>query len=128
MMSFTGISQTLKPRIFVDGQDTLYCFTMPQCKHIAQHLEYGKQCNTVVIAMENEIDVLNKIGSTQSVTIKTLVSESDNKQQIISNQEKDIKKLEEEIQQKQKEIKRELWQKRILGAGIVTAAIISIIL
>lgn len=126
-MSFTTISQTLKPRIRPEGKDTLFCFTLPQSKIIAKHMENARYCDSILKKTECEVEFLNQLQSIKDSSISTLTMKAGNRQSLIANQEKQITNLNTELIKTQKDVRRARWQKRLFAAGIIVLTTLTVL-
>ena len=77
-MSFSAFSQSLTPKVQVQNKDTLFCFTIPQSKVIAKHLENGRYCDSVLTKTENEIDLLNQLQTVNDSSMLILKMKTEN--------------------------------------------------
>ncbi|MBI3520610.1 MAG: hypothetical protein HY062_14825 [Bacteroidetes bacterium] len=116
-MSFTVSSQTLTPKISIQNKDTLFCFTIPQSKVIAKHLQNSTYCDSVLIQTENEVELLNHKQAVNDSSLLVMKMKTENQQNIMSNQEGEIGNLNLKLGQTEKTIKGERWQKRLFAAG-----------
>ena len=127
MMSFSGFSQSLIPKVQVQNKDTLFCFTIPQSKVIAKHLENSTYCDSVLTQTENEVELLNQLQTVNDSSILVLRMKTENQQFIISNQEGVIANLNEDIKRSEKKYRNERWQKRLFAAGTFLFAVLAIL-
>lgn len=127
MMSFLVSSQSLIPKVQLQNKDTLFCFTIPQSKVIAKHLESSKYCDSVLTKTENEIDLLNQLQTVNDSSILILKMKTDNQQYIINNQEGVIQNLNTDLKRSEKQYRNEHWQKRLFAAGTFLFAALAIL-
>jgi hypothetical protein len=125
--SFSAFSQSLTPKVQVQNKDTLFCFTIPQSKAIAKHLENGRYCDSVLVKTENEIELLNQLQAVNDSCILVLKMKTENQQNIITNQEAVIGNINNDLKQADKKFRRERWQKRLFAAGIFVFATLTIL-
>ena len=125
-MSFSAFSQSLTPKVQVQNKDTLFCFTIPQSKVIAKHLENGRYCDSVLTKTENEIDLLNQLQTVNDSSMLILKMKTENQQSIISNQDAVIGNLNNDLKQADRKFRRERWQKRLFVAGTFVFATLTI--
>lgn len=126
-MSFSVSSQSLIPKVQLQNKDTLFCFTIPQSKVIAKHLENSTYCDSVLTQTENEVDLLNQLQAVNDSSILILKMKTDNQQSIITNQDAVIGNLNNDLKQSEKKFRREQWQKRLFAAGTFMFAVLTII-
>ncbi len=127
MMSFSVSSQSLIPKVQVQNKDTLFCFTIPQSKVIAKHLENSTYCDSVLIQTENEVELLNQLQAVNDSSILVLTMKTGNQQHIINNQEGVIQNLNTNLKQAEKKYRNERWQKRLFAAGTFIFAALAIL-
>ncbi|MDO9184453.1 MAG: hypothetical protein Q7W13_00460 [Bacteroidia bacterium] len=127
MMSFSVSSQSLIPKVQVQNKDTLFCFTIPQSKVIAKHLENSKYCDSVLTQTENEVELLNQLQAVNDSSILVLTMKTGNQQHIINNQEGVIQNLNTDLKQSEKKYRNERWQKRLFAAGTFIFAALAIL-
>jgi hypothetical protein len=126
-MSFSAFSQSLIPKVILQNKDTLFCFTIPQSKVIAKHLENSTYCDSVLTKTENEIELLNQLQVANDSSIIVLKMKTDNQQFIISNQQGVIGNLNMDLKQSEKKYRNERWQKRLFAAGTFIFAALAIL-
>lgn len=126
-MSFSVSSQSLTPKVTVQNKDTLFCFTVPQSKVIAKHLQNSIYCDSVLTQTENEVELLNQIQVVNDSSILILKMKTENQQSIISNKEGEIGNLNIKLEQTEKKFKSERWQKRLFAAGTFLFAALAIL-
>ncbi|MBI2775638.1 hypothetical protein HYX58_06535 [Candidatus Dependentiae bacterium] len=126
-MSFLASSQSLMPKVIIQDKDTLFCFTMPQSKIIAKHLENSMYCDSVLVKTENEVELLNQLQAVNDSSILVLKMKTDNQQYIINNQERVIGNLNADMKQSEKKYRNERWQKRLFAAGTFLFAALAIL-
>lgn len=127
MMSFSGFSQSLIPKVQVQNKDTLFCFTIPQSKVIAKHLENSTYCDSVLTQTENEVDLLNQLQAVNDSSILVLKMKTENQQYIIGNQDGIIQNLNTDLKRSEKKYRNERWQKRLFAAGTFLFAALAIL-
>lgn len=126
-MSFTGSSQNLTPKVQVQNKDTVFCFTIPQSKVIAKHLENSRYCDSVLMQTENEVELLHQLQAINDSSLVIMKMKSENQQTIMLNQEAVIGDLHLEVQQTEKKLKSERWQKRLFAAGFFVMTVVTIL-
>lgn len=127
MMSFSVSSQSLIPKVQVQNKDTLFCFTIPQSKVIAKHLENSTYCDSVLIQTENEVNLLNQLQAVNDSSIMVLKMKTENQQSIIGNQDGIIQNLNTDLKRSEKKYRNERWQKRLFAAGTFIFAALAIL-
>lgn len=126
-MSFSASSQSLIPKVIIQNKDTLFCFTIPQSKVIAKHLENSTYCDSVLVKTENEVELLNQLQMINDSSLLVLKMKTDNQQYIISNQKGVIGNLNMDLKQSEKKYRNERWQKRLFAAGTFIFAALAIL-
>jgi hypothetical protein len=126
-MGFSGFSQSLIPKVQVQNKDTLFCFTIPQSKVIAKHLENSAYCDSVLMQTENEVDLLNQLQTVNDSSILVLKMKTENQQYIIGNQDGIIQNLNTDLKRSEKKYRNERWQKRLFAAGTFLFAALAIL-
>lgn len=105
-----SISQTLRPKIVLQGIDTLFGFTIPQSKYIAKKISNGKYCDSIVETKTEEIDSLKILNGTSEEKILLLQEKQGNLNTIISNKDTEITGLNSDVGNYKKKLKN---QKRV---------------
>lgn len=126
-MSFSASSQSLAPKIQVQNKDTLFCFTMPQSKVIAKHMENSRYCDSVLTQTENEVELLNELQMVKDSSLLIMKMKTENQQTMIQNQEAVIGDLNLKLEQTEKKFKGERWQKRLFAAGFFVMTVLTIL-
>lgn len=126
-MSFTVSSQSLKPKVRLENKDTLFCFTIPQSKVIAKHLENSRYCDSVLAQTESRVELLNVLSAVKDSSLLVIKVKTDNQQIMLENQEDVIGNLNLKLEQTEKKFKSERWQKRLFAAGFFIIGIVAII-
>jgi hypothetical protein len=126
-MSFTGSSQSLTPKVQAQNKDTVFCFTIPQSKVIAKHLQNSRYCDSVLVQTENEVELLNQLQAVNDSSLLIMKMKTENQQTVILNQESVIGDLHLEVQQTEKKLKSERWQKRLFAVGFFVISIVAIV-
>ncbi len=116
-LSFTVSSQTLTPTVSIQNKDTLFCFTIPQAKVIAKHLQNSTYCDSVLAQTENEVELLNQMQALNDSSLLVLKMKTENQQSMMTNQEGEIGNLNLKLGQTEKKVKSERWQKRLFAVG-----------
>lgn len=126
-MSFSVSSQNLTPKVTIQNSDTLFCFTVPQSKVIAKHLQNSVYCDSVLVQTENVVELLNQLQVVNDSSILVFKMKTENQQSIMSNQEGEIGNLNIKLKQTEKKYKSERWQKRLFAAGTFLFAALAIL-
>lgn len=126
-MSFSVSSQSLKPKVRVENKDTLFCFTIPQSKVIAKHLENSRYCDSVLTETENQVELLNQLQVVNDSSLLVMKMKTENQQTMIANQQEVIGDLDLKLKQSEKKFKNERWQKRLFALGFFAMTIVTII-
>lgn len=127
MMSFSGFSQSLIPKVQVQNKDTLFCFTIPQSKVIARHLENSIYCDSVLTQTENEVELLNQLQAVNDSSLLVFKMKTENQQYIITNKDGIIQNLNVDLKRSEKKYRNERWQKRLFAAGTFLFAALAIL-
>lgn len=126
-MSFTASSQSLKPKVRWENKDTLFCFTIPQGKIIAKHLENSRYCDSVLVQTENQVELLNQMQVVKDSSLLIMKMKTENQQSIIDNQDAMIITLNNDFNKADKKFHSERWQKRVLAAGVFLLTVTTIL-
>lgn len=126
-MSFSGSSQSLKPKVRLENKDTLFCFTIPQSKVIAKHLENSRYCDSVLTQTENEVELLNQLQTVKDSSLLIMKMKTENQQTMMINQNAVIGDLNLKLEQTEKKLKSERWQKRLFAAGFFVMTVLTIL-
>lgn len=123
-VGYTGLSQTLTPRVLIEGGDTLFAFTLPQSKVLYKYIvakQYGdsiQDVNSQVIAAQDSIIALQK---RQGVVLRSVI-ENDNAQiKNLNILNATLRSNLGEAQDKISKMKKRRWL--YFGAGVLTSAI-----
>lgn len=127
MMSFSGFSQSLIPKVQVQNKDTHFCFTIPQSKVIARHLENSTYCDSVLTQTENEVELLNQLQAVNDSSLLVFKMKTENQQYIITNKDGIIQNLNVDLKRSEKKYRNERWQKRLFAAGTFLFAALAIL-
>lgn len=120
-------SQSLTPKVRVESKDTLFCFTIPQSKVIAKHLENSRYCDSVLIQTERQVELLNQLQAVNDSSILIMKMKMENQQTMLTNNQTVIGDLNVKLEQSEKKFKNERWQKRLFAAGFFLMGIVAII-
>lgn len=126
-MSFLASSQNLTPKVQIQNKDTVFCFTIPQSKVIAKHLQNSKYCDSVLVQTENEVELLNQLQAVNDSSLLIMKMKTENQQTVILNQESVIGDLHLKVQQTEKKLKSERWQKRLFAVGFFVISVVAIV-
>lgn len=127
MMSYSVSSQSLIPKVQVQNKDTVFCFTIPQSKIIAKHLENSRYCDSLLIQTESEVELLNQLHAVKDSALLIMKMKTENQQYIIGNQEGIIQNLNTDLKRTEKRYRNERWQKRLFAAGTFLFAALAIL-
>lgn len=120
-------SQSLKPKVRVENKDTLFCFTIPQSKVIAKHLENSRYCDSVLIQTESQVELLNQLQAVNDSSLLIMKMKTENQQIMLVNNQNVIGDLNLKLEQTEKKFKSERWQKRLFAAGFFVMTILTIL-
>ena len=127
MMSFSASSQNLTPKVQVQNKDTLFCFTIPQSKVIAKHLESSRYSDSVLVQTENEVELLNQLQAVKDSSLLIIKMKIENQQTMLANQDGVIGDMNLKLEQTEKKLKGERWQKRLFAAGFFVMTVLTIL-
>lgn len=125
-MNFSVFSQRLTPKVQVQNKDTLFCFTIPQSKIIAKHLQNSTYCDSVLMQTESEAKLLDQLKLAKNGSMLLLKLKSDNQQKIITNQDAAIGNLTKELEQSEKKFRKQRWLKRFFAASAFVIAAVAV--
>jgi hypothetical protein len=120
-------SQSLTPKVRVESKDTLFCFTIPQSKVIAKHLENSRYCDSVLIQTESQVELLNQLQAVNDSSLLVMKMKTENQQTMLANNQNVIADLNLKLEQGEKKFKNERWQKRLFAAGFFVMTILTIL-
>lgn len=126
-MSFSASSQNLTPKVQVQNKDTLFCFTIPQSKVIAKHLESSRYSDSVLVQTENEVELLNQLQAVKDSSLLIMKMKTENQQTMLANQDGVIGDMNLKLEQTEKKFKSERWQKRLFAAGFFVMTVLTIL-
>jgi hypothetical protein len=127
MMSCSVSSQSLTPKVITQNKDTLFCFTIPQSKVIARHLENSRYCDSVLTQTENEVELLNELQIFNDSSLLIMKMKTENQHTMIDNQDGVIGDLNLRQTQAEKKFKSERWQKRLFAFGFFAMTVVTIL-
>lgn len=100
-------SQGLKPdKITIEGKDTLFCWSFPKAKLLAQQLSSGYYSDEIILEFEQRQDLTDSLLKSERAEKTILLKEKDNYTKIIENKDKQEKISDQLILMKDAEIKR----------------------
>lgn len=126
-MSCLASSQNLIPKVQIQNKDTVFCFTIPQSKVIAKHLQNSRYCDSVLVQTENEVELLNQLQAVNDSSLLIMKMKTENQQTVILNQESVIGDLHLKVQHTEKKFKNERWQKRLFAVGFFVISVVAIV-
>lgn len=126
-MSFSVSSQSLTPKVQIQNKDTLFCFTIPQSKVIAKHLENSRYCDSVLMQTESEVELLHQLQAVNDSSLLIMKMKTENQQTVILNQDAVIGDLHLKVQHTEKKLKSERWQKRLFALGFFVISVVAIV-
>jgi hypothetical protein len=107
LLPFLIFSQGLKPdKIYVEGKDTLFCWTFPKARILAQQLSNGYYSDEIILEFEQRQDLTDSLLRSERAEKTILLKEKDNYTKIIDNKDKQEKISDQLILMKDVEIKR----------------------
>jgi hypothetical protein len=112
-LSYTSISQSLKPKVQLIGKDTCFCFTLSQSKIIATELETHRYCDSVLVKTEKQVDAFNQLLTTKDSCLEIAQHELKNQKTVIENQDAYADAVTEDLQQTRKQYHNQRWQKEL---------------
>lgn len=71
-MTLSGSSQTFKPRIQLDSNDTFLCFNLSQSRQLAKELVKSRYCDSINAANEVKVGQLCQLSHVKDSTIQFL--------------------------------------------------------
>ncbi len=127
MMSYTGISQDLEPKVLLVKNKKHFCFTIPQSKGIAKLLELGVYNDSLVSQLTTANWRLQLLTHTKDSVIGFQKMQLTNYTQILDNKEQRIDLMALAIKRKDRKIKRSKLHKILLtgSALVITTLLIS---
>lgn len=125
-----GHSQSLKPKIIIDGKDTCFAFTLKQSSVIAQDISWSYQCDSILAVQDGLVASLLESGQKKDILIRELKSKGVDQAGVISEQERLAKEINDYCEKEKKKIKRERWlfAGRGLIIGILSGTIIGLLI
>ncbi|MBS1635356.1 MAG: hypothetical protein JST26_05490 [Bacteroidetes bacterium] len=119
-MSCMASSQSLTPKILLQGQDTLFCFNMGQSKTIAHNLLQGRYCDSLLQATELQNQQACDLQAASDSSIQILKTKVSNQGVIMLNDQKQITELKLNLEQKDKNFKNQRLQKGLfMGLSLI---------
>jgi hypothetical protein len=126
-MSCMTFSQSLKPQIALCSADTVFCFSLSQCRALVKEIDRRLYCDSLNVELENEIGLLKSSLVNRASCINDLLQQQVNLNKIISNQDQVIKEVNLELNQEKKKHKSQLWQKRLLAFAVVVLGVTTVV-
>jgi hypothetical protein len=106
-MHFTTFSQELKPdKVFIDGKDTLFCWTFAKAKLLAQEISHSYYADELMLEFEQRQDLTDSLLKYEKHKNTILLKEKENYDQIIGNKNKQEKLNDHILAMQTEEIKR----------------------
>ena len=112
-MSCSIFSQGIKPKVQLIGNDTCFCFTIPQSKIIAKDLQKGAYNDSILTQTECELEALKEQKLVTDTATSILQNKIKNQAQIITNQESGLQMVTGDLLVSKKQERNQLWQKRL---------------
>ena len=110
-LSCTATSQNLTPKVQWQGNDTLFCFTMPQARILAKHLEQGRYCDSLLEHTETQVLQLYQLQADSDSTLLCMKEKNANQERLLGNQRLEMADLNLELEQREKKLQNQCWQK-----------------
>lgn len=95
------------------GNDTCFCFTIPQSKIIAKDLQKGAYNDSILTQTECELEALKEQKLVTDTATSILQNKIKNQAQIITNQESGLQMVTGDLLVSKKQERNQLWQKRL---------------
>jgi hypothetical protein len=127
LMSCTGFSQGLTPRIHQAGKDTLFCFSLPQSRILAAHIAYSQACDSLRQEAEAELSLLQQ-STRQKDSINLLLNEEQkNFRQVMQNQDKAMQDLQAQLKRTMRKDQNQVWQTRLCALAALSLGLVLLI-
>ncbi len=98
------------------GNDTCFCFTIPQSKIIAKDLQKGAYNDSILTQTECELEALKQQKKLVADTATSILQNKiKNQAQIITNQETALQMVTGDLLVSKKQELNQLWQKRLFA-------------
>jgi hypothetical protein len=97
------------------GNDTCFCFTIPQSKIIAKDLQKGAYNDSILTQTEFELEALKQQKLITDTAASILQNKIKNQSQIITNQESGLQMVTGDLLASKKRERNQLWQKRLFA-------------
>jgi hypothetical protein len=97
------------------GNDTCFCFTIPQSKIIARDLQKGVYNDSILAQTECELEALREQKLANDSAKSILQNKIKNQTQIITNQETALQMVTGDLLVSKKHERNQLWQKRLFA-------------
>jgi hypothetical protein len=114
-MSCSIFSQGIKPKVQLIGNDTCFCFTIPQSKIIAKDLQKGVYNDSILAQTECELEALKEQKLVSDTTTVALQTKIKNQTKMMLNQESALQTSTNDLQLLTKRERNQRWGKRIFA-------------
>jgi hypothetical protein len=126
-MSCSIFSQSIKPKVQLIGNDTCFCFTIPQSKIIAKDLQKGVYNDSILTQTESELEALKQQKLVTDTATSILQNKIKNQAQMITNQETALQMVTGDLLLSKKHERNQLWQKRLFAVTTFICLVFAII-
>ena len=128
LTNFSGFSQSLIPAqnlipgIRIHSEDTLFCFTMPQARILAKHLNHSLYCDSLSRKTDLLLFQSNQLLSEKDSLLTFVNQKSENQICEITDLKTENKTLTISLKQKDKQLRR---QRLAKGLFIISTLVLS---
>ncbi len=127
LCSYISFSQTLSPKIVEVEKATHFCFSIPQSKIIAFHLEQGKLNNQLLFVQQKEIEELFKLSNTKDTIIGQLKIQKQKLHRVIDLQKDQLLQKQDKLDlERHRNQKQRFWTKTMTIVSVVLTGVIII--
>jgi len=127
MWSCLSFSQNLTPKVELIQSETHFCFTIPQSRSIAFNLASKIHADSIIVVMRKQQFQFKKLIAKKDTVIAVLQEKNINLNNIQRNNDKQVEELKYILKAKDKTLRKNKFQKKVVGIGLVVISGILIV-
>jgi len=124
-MSCSVFSQNLTPFKHTIKDDSVFCFSWEQSRHLAQWIVEAKYCDSIRVKQEEEKEKLLALLNSQEQLVIRLKLKTENHALLMEQQRTTLYTFEETFNQQHNKIKKLKFQKSLMLLGVIALGVIS---
>lgn len=119
MWNSLSFSQNLTPKVALIKNEAHFCFTIPQSRFIAFNLASKVHLDSIVVVLKKKQFQMEKLVEKKEASISVLQEKNENLIKTRRNNDQQIENFKYTLKTKEKTIKKNKFQKKVVGIGIV---------